>query len=591
MEFSKYNIISGIAGSDEYFIVNQLSKQADLLSAIQYTALKNGNYPDPQELISKGYLINPVEEEKLFRKKYLEFLDNRDSDEIQLFFVPGYTCNFNCSYCYQNEYLAENQKPGIEVIASFFNYIDHQFAGRRKYITAFGGEPLLNTKWHRQVLESLIEGSTRRNLDLAIVTNGYYLVEYTDLLKAASVREIQITLDGLEKLHNLRRPLKGGGPTFSQIVKGIDTSLELGFPVNLRMVLDKQNINELPKLARFAIDKGWTELKHFKTQLGRNYELHHCQSDTNNLYTRIEMYRDIYDMIKKYPEIMKFHQPAFSVSKFLFKEGDLPEPLFDSCPATKTEWAFDYTGKIYSCTATVGKVGEELGTFYPDIKLDVERIAEWESRDLHAEAFDMTYAWTWHNAVHNLVHGQADLNSLFVYYSWNEKAYPHNCYRMTFVSNHDKNSWEGTQFELFGEGLEAAIVLSMVGEGLPLIYNGDEAGNPKRLAFFEKDPIDWQDHPIGGLYKRLVALKKHNTALWNGSAGARMIHVPNSVPDRVFSFVRQNEQDKVFTVINFSENYHQVIFYEKLFHGVYTDYISGQQTFSLILRHNIYFDH
>ena len=87
MEFSKYNIISGIADSDEYFIVNQLSKQADLLSAIQYTALKNGNYPDPQELISKGYLINPVEEEKLFRKKYLEFLDNRDSDEIQLFFV------------------------------------------------------------------------------------------------------------------------------------------------------------------------------------------------------------------------------------------------------------------------------------------------------------------------------------------------------------------------------------------------------------------------------------------------------------------------------------------------------------------------
>ena len=49
---------------------------------------------------------------------------------------------------------------------------------------------------------------------------------------------------------------------------------------------------------------------------------------------------------------------------------------------------------------------------------------------------------------------------------------------MTFVTNHDKNAWEGTEFELFGQGLEAAIVLSVVGEGMPLVYNGQEAGNP-----------------------------------------------------------------------------------------------------------------
>ena len=264
---------------------------------------------------------------------------------------------------------------------------------------------------------------------------------------------------------------------------------------------------------------------------------------------------DIIDLDYTHPGLRKYMTEAL---KYWVSEADIDGYRCDVAGFVPTDFW--------------NQVRRELDAIKP-----VFMLAEWESRDLHAEAFDMTYAWTWHNAVHNLVHGKADLNSLFVYYSWNEKAYPHNCYRMTFVSNHDKNSWEGTQFELFGEGLEAAIVLSIVGEGLPLIYNGDEAGNPKRLAFFEKDPIDWQDHPIGGLYKRLVALKKHNTALWNGSAGARMIHVPNSVPDRVFSFVRQNEQDKVFTVINFSENYHQVIFYEKLFHGVYTDYISGQQ--------------
>ncbi len=203
-------------------------------------------------------------------------------------------------------------------------------------------------------------------------------------------------------------------------------------------------------------------------------------------------------------------------------------------------------------------------------------LAEWESRDLHAEAFDMTYAWTWYDAVHQLTMGRADLSGLNVYYSWNEKAFPADSMRMTFVSNHDKNAWEGTEFEQFGAGLEAAIVLSVVGEGMPLIYNGQEAGNTKRLEFFEKDPIAWKEHPLGDFYQELFALKKENTALWNGRWGATMIQVPNSSPAGVFSFVRQNERDKVFAVFNFSNTLHTVTFAEHLYHGRYTDFFSGE---------------
>lgn len=202
-------------------------------------------------------------------------------------------------------------------------------------------------------------------------------------------------------------------------------------------------------------------------------------------------------------------------------------------------------------------------------------LAEWESKDLHAEAFDMTYAWSWHDTVHELVMGKADLTKLFVYYSWNEKSYTADCLRMTFVSNHDKNAWEGTEFDLFGDGLEAAIVLSVVGEGMPLMYNGQEAGNTKCLAFFERDPIEWQEHALGDFYKNLYALKRSNSALWNGSWGARMIHVPNTVPTRVLSFVRRNEHDKVFAVINFSSLTQTVTFQDALYHGTYTDYFSG----------------
>jgi glycosidase len=220
--------------------------------------------------------------------------------------------------------------------------------------------------------------------------------------------------------------------------------------------------------------------------------------------------------------------------------------------------------------------------FWNQVRVELEEIkpvfmlAEWESRDLHAKAFDMTYAWSWHNAVRQIAIGEADLTPLFVYYSWNEKAYPQDAMRMNFISNHDKNAWDGTAFELFGEGLEAAIVLSVLSEGMPLIYNGQEAGNPRRLAFFEKDPIEWQPHPIGDLYKRLFALKKTNTALWNGDWGSRMIWVPNNHPKQVFSFVRQNDEDKVFAVINFSGEEQTIRFDESLYHGRYRDYFSDE---------------
>lgn len=64
-------------------------------------------------------------------------------------------------------------------------------------------------------------------------------------------------------------------------------------------------------------------------------------------------------------------------------------------------------------------------------------------------------------------------------------------------------------------------MLSVVGDGLQLIHNGQEAGNPKCLAFFEQDPIRWQPHTIGELYSKLFALKQRNTALWKISPYCR----------------------------------------------------------------------
>lgn len=382
MEFSKHNIFSKISNSDNYFIVNPLSGNADILSAAKAEEIKKGTYTDIDEYVEKGYLIDEAEEKKVFKNAYLDFLDNRDDSEVQIFFVPWYSCNFRCTYCYQEGYSEKDEHLSVEVIDAFFEYVSREFAGQKKYITVFGGEPLLPGEKSRETIKYFVEKANENKLGLAFVTNGYSLIDYIDILKKGEIREIQITLDGPEAIHNVRRPLAGGKPTFSNIISGIDMALDAGFSVNVRTVVDKDNMNALVDLADFAIEKGWTANPLFKTQLGRNYELHFCQSDQNRLYDRVDLYKDLYQLITANPQIVEYHRPAYSISKFIFENGELPEPLFDSCPACKTEWAFDFTGRIYSCTATVGKSGESLGTYFPEVKKKDEIIAQWESRDV-----------------------------------------------------------------------------------------------------------------------------------------------------------------------------------------------------------------
>ena len=388
-KYSKYNIFSKIRDSDKYFIVNLLTGNADILSSIEAGKVKTLQdlevIPDHsfvEQLTEKGYMIDEAVETTLYRKKYLDFIDSRDEDEIQIFFITNYSCNFACSYCYQDQYQNPKHVLTTELIDSFFNYIQTKFAGRKKYITVFGGEPLLDNPKQKRLISHLLNRANDAKLDVCFVTNGYTLSEYIEILKIGKIREIQVTLDGTENIHNKRRFLKGGGKTFDNITSGIDACLLNNIPVNLRMVIDKENIEDLPEFAQFAIEKEWTINPLFKTQIGRNYELHHCQTGIDKLFSRISLFERIFELSIQYPHILQFYKPAYSVSKFLSENGSLPDPLFDSCPACKTEWAFDYTGQIYPCTATVGKADESLGTFYPEIVLNTGKTEVWENRDL-----------------------------------------------------------------------------------------------------------------------------------------------------------------------------------------------------------------
>lgn len=384
MQPSRFNIVSSIAGTDQFYIVNLLSGHADVLDEQEAQQLTAKDGPFPEEFVAHGYVVDADEEERRYRQAYLEFVDGRDSDEVQLFYVPSYACNFNCSYCYQKSYETPKDSHQDAAIAAFFAYIDQAFASRKKYVTLFGGEPLLPNDSSKRVVAQLLEGTAERGLDLAIVTNGFNLASYVEQLSQGRIREIQVTLDGPKPIHDGRRHLVNGGSTFDAIVAGIDAALAKGLAINLRTVIDRDNLPAYVELAQFAIERGWTDHPKFKTQIGRNYELHECQAGRERLYSRIELHQDLYRLAVEHPEILRFHRPAFSVARYLSDKGKLPAPMFDACPGTKTEWAFDYTGHIYSCTATVGKAEESLGTFFPVVKLDREQAECWAERDVLA---------------------------------------------------------------------------------------------------------------------------------------------------------------------------------------------------------------
>lgn len=205
-------------------------------------------------------------------------------------------------------------------------------------------------------------------------------------------------------------------------------------------------------------------------------------------------------------------------------------------------------------------------------------LAEWEGPQFYEHGFDATYAWSWWDTMHKIAKGKAKANALHSYYAWNDGYYPERAMRLMYVSNHDVNSWESTQFEAFGDALLSAITLSVISEGIPMIYNGQEAGNTKRLAFFEKDAIEWKAHPIGRLYQKLFALKKANSALWNGKWGARMLPINNSNSENVLSFVRSNKIDKVVGIFNLSAEQQTVRLLDSmLFEGTYITFSSGKK--------------
>jgi len=179
-------------------------------------------------------------------------------------------------------------------------------------------------------------------------------------------------------------------------------------------------------------------------------------------------------------------------------------------------------------------------------------LAEAENPELHQVGFHATYSWELHHLLNQIAQGKIDVNAIREYLAKNDARFNKADYRLNFTSNHDENSWNGSVFERMGEAHKCLAALTYALPGMPLIYSGQEAPMKEKLAFFEKDPISWNDYSYARFYQELNELKHKHQSLWNGESGGDLVEIETTKPNEVLAFMRVAENDETLFVFNLS---------------------------------------
>lgn len=175
----------------------------------------------------------------------------------------------------------------------------------------------------------------------------------------------------------------------------------------------------------------------------------------------------------------------------------------------------------------------------------------------YGKVFDASYSWTWMHKTEDFYKKKLplkELTDLLQKYS----AIGDGSMRAWFTTNHDENSWNGTEYEKYGEMAKPLAVFSATWNGVPLMYSGQELPMlNKRLLFFEKDPIPWNhEYKLENFYQKLFELKANNPALRGGDTNAITKIIKTNAPDKVLAYLRKNGENEVFVILNLSDSQH-----------------------------------
>ena len=398
MRLNRYLIMLKL-NEEDYLIINPLYGTAVRADEELVEVLRGGSLESvPEEvmgsLVSLGFVVESEELDSRLRE--LVETDELPAPENLRFnsfeFVLTWSCNFACSYCFENKTKRELiGKMGIPHIESAFRFVDaYGDKSRGLSFMITGGEPLLVSNFPE--VATLFKEAKKRGAKVAITTNGFNLEYYINLFRkyAETIDSIRVTLDGPERIHNSRRPLWGGHPTFSQIVRGIDEMISAGLGDKIVLITkwDESIVEYLPEYVEFLRDKGW--LNELQVTFGVVGNYGNSPSTKTEEFARTRtVVRKIIEYLRDNPELVNSigfsdEVGAVRLARSVLLEGKLPKPKARSCDGirVKDRAVFSPDGSVYSCGMFAEAKILPIGQYHPSQALYADNILKLRSRNV-----------------------------------------------------------------------------------------------------------------------------------------------------------------------------------------------------------------
>lgn len=308
---------------------------------------------DLDALIECGFIVRNDSDE-LAELKY-EY-DNRESlsDELHLIIATTLDCQLRCVYCYEEHpsvYMKDSVKNDI------YRLVDRYASGGKNIsVVWYGGEPLLDFESIKTMSEEFIKTCDRYGVSYSasMISNGYGLDDdKISKLKELHILSIQITIDGMKKIHESRRPMSDGSESFDRIISNVlhlynDSDTE----VHLRINVDKENISSAYELVDYCAQLG---LKDIDLNLGMMKEFgcdHNCSGCSNRLYSMKEFGE----------EFVRFKDHLENKGFLHAIEKMQPEYKVNSCTLDAPDaYVIDPQGYVYKCISKVGQKEFSIG--------------------------------------------------------------------------------------------------------------------------------------------------------------------------------------------------------------------------------------
>jgi uncharacterized protein len=251
---------------NNYFLYNSLSNsfiQLDRNGYKQVLEIKKNiesfdfsQFPGLQEKLIEAKIITDNDLDEYYQIKLFKHLQRFDRTGMSLTIAPTLDCNLNCSYCY------EASRPPVymsdELEDKLMDFVISFTECKTIYVAWYGGEALLAFDRIQRLTEKF------KKLDVhysaGLITNGYEMdAEKVDQFPALLFKDVHITIDGLDEVHNRRRPHLKNNDSFARILKNLDYLMqrqkEYALKVTIRVNIDRTNENDYGPLYQYLRER------------------------------------------------------------------------------------------------------------------------------------------------------------------------------------------------------------------------------------------------------------------------------------------------------------------------------------------------